>query len=36
MSVFINKDTRVILQGNTGSTALIHTKQMHEYGTNIV
>ncbi|MDV5127962.1 succinate--CoA ligase subunit alpha [Bacillus amyloliquefaciens] len=36
MSVFINKDTRVIVQGITGSTALFHTKQMLEYGTNIV
>ncbi|MCX3303868.1 succinate--CoA ligase subunit alpha [Bacillus sp. NEAU-CP5] len=36
MSVFINKDTRVVVQGITGSTALFHTKQMLEYGTNIV
>ncbi|PLR87483.1 MULTISPECIES: succinate--CoA ligase subunit alpha [Bacillus] len=36
MSVFINKDTKVIVQGITGSTALFHTKQMLEYGTNIV
>ncbi|NPC92561.1 succinate--CoA ligase subunit alpha [Bacillus sp. WMMC1349] len=36
MSVFINKDTRVIVQGITGSTALFHTKQMLEYGTKIV
>ena len=36
MSVFINKNTRVIVQGITGSTALFHTKQMIEYGTNIV
>ncbi|ATO29169.1 succinate--CoA ligase subunit alpha [Bacillus atrophaeus] len=36
MSVFVNKDTRVIVQGITGSTALFHTKQMLEYGTNIV
>ena len=36
MSVVINKDTRVIVQGITGSTALFHTKQMLEYGTNIV
>ncbi|HEY4550661.1 MAG TPA: succinate--CoA ligase subunit alpha [Bacillus sp. (in: firmicutes)] len=36
MSVFINKDTKVIVQGITGSTALFHTKQMIEYGTKIV
>ena len=36
MSVFINKETKVIVQGITGSTALFHTKQMIEYGTKIV
>jgi succinyl-CoA synthetase alpha subunit len=36
VSVFINKDTKVIVQGITGSTALFHTKQMLEYGTKIV
>jgi succinyl-CoA synthetase alpha subunit len=36
MSVFINKDTKVIVQGITGSTAMFHTKQMLEYGTKIV
>ncbi|MFP7477655.1 succinate--CoA ligase subunit alpha [Terribacillus saccharophilus] len=36
MSVFINKETRVLVQGITGSTALFHTKQMIEYGTRIV
>ena len=36
MSVFINKDTKVIVQGITGATALFHTKQMLEYGTKIV
>jgi succinyl-CoA synthetase alpha subunit len=36
VSVFINKDTKVIVQGITGSTALFHTKQMIEYGTKIV
>ncbi|WP_110929402.1 succinate--CoA ligase subunit alpha [Bacillus massiliglaciei] len=36
MSVFINKDTKVIVQGITGSTAIFHTKQMLEYGTKIV
>ncbi|GIN91390.1 succinate--CoA ligase [ADP-forming] subunit alpha [Siminovitchia terrae] len=36
MSVFVNKDTKVIVQGITGSTALFHTEQMIEYGTKIV
>ena len=36
MSVFVNKDTKLIVQGITGSTALFHTKQMLEYGTKIV
>ncbi|MCM3180844.1 succinate--CoA ligase subunit alpha [Cytobacillus horneckiae] len=36
MSVYINKDTKVIVQGITGSTALFHTRQMLEYGTRIV
>ncbi|KAB8138724.1 succinate--CoA ligase subunit alpha [Gracilibacillus oryzae] len=36
MSVFINQDTKVLVQGITGSTALFHTKQMVEYGTKIV
>ncbi len=36
MSVFINKDTKVLVQGITGGTARFHTKQMLEYGTKIV
>ena len=36
MSVFVNKDSKVIVQGITGSTARFHTKQMLEYGTKIV
>jgi len=36
MSIFINKETKVIVQGITGATALFHTKQMLEYGTKIV
>ncbi|GGN49670.1 MULTISPECIES: succinate--CoA ligase subunit alpha [Oceanobacillus] len=36
MGVFVNKDTKVIVQGITGGTARFHTKQMLEYGTKIV
>lgn len=36
MSILINKDTRVIVQGITGSVGSFHTKLMLEYGTNIV
>ncbi|SIS37689.1 succinate--CoA ligase subunit alpha [Salimicrobium flavidum] len=36
MSVYIDKNTKVIVQGITGSTALFHAKQMLEYGTQIV
>ncbi len=36
MSIWVDKSTKVIVQGITGSTAIYHTKQMLEYGTNIV
>lgn len=36
MSVFIDENTKVIVQGITGSAAKFHTKQMIEYGTKIV
>ena len=36
MAILVNKDTRVIVQGITGKEGSFHTKQMLEYGTNIV
>ncbi|MCF7805665.1 MAG: succinate--CoA ligase subunit alpha [Candidatus Marinimicrobia bacterium] len=36
MSILVNNDTRLIVQGITGSEGSFHTSQMLEYGTNIV
>ncbi len=36
MSILVNKDTRVIVQGITGRDGSFHTKLMLEYGTKIV
>jgi len=36
MSILLNKDTRVLVQGITGKTGRVQTQWMLEYGTNIV
>jgi len=36
MSVLVNSDTRVVVQGITGGEGKFHTEQMLEYGTNVV
>ena len=36
MAIFVNENTRVVVQGITGRDGKFHTQQMLEYGTNIV
>lgn len=36
MSILVNKDTRVLIQGITGHDGLFHTTQMVAYGTKVV
>jgi succinyl-CoA synthetase alpha subunit len=36
VSIFINKSTRLLVQGITGRDGSFHTKQMIEYGTQVV
>ena len=36
MSILVNKDTRLLVQGFTGSQGTLHSEQSIEYGTNII
>jgi succinyl-CoA synthetase alpha subunit len=36
MSIFVNKNTRLVVQGITGRDGSFHTRQMISYGTNVV
>jgi succinyl-CoA synthetase alpha subunit len=36
VSILINKNTRLVVQGITGREGMFHTKQMLDYGTQVV
>jgi succinyl-CoA synthetase alpha subunit len=36
LSILVNKETRLVVQGITGKEGTFHTKQMVEYGTNVI
>ena len=36
MSIFIDQNTRLVVQGITGRDGSFHTRQMIEYGTKVV
>ena len=36
MSILVNSDTRLIVQGITGREGMFHAQQMQDYGTNVV
>ena len=36
MSILVNKDTRIVVQGITGREGTFHTRQCVQYGSNVV
>lgn len=36
MSILVNKDSKVVVQGITGSAGLFHAQQCRDYGTNVI
>ncbi len=36
MSILVDKDTKLVVQGMTGSVGQFHTEQMLAYGTKVV
>src|SRR5437773_10173350 len=36
MSILVDRNTRLVVQGITGKEGTFHTRQMVEYGTNVV